>query len=63
MMRPSPGLMATLNSQPVEFLHLIRDLDHGAEEWLVKPLFVVAPNHLVTYRPGDRVTPLHSRHS
>jgi hypothetical protein len=33
----------------------------GAEEWLVRPLFVVAANRTITFRPGDRLIPLHSR--
>jgi hypothetical protein len=61
MIRPSPGLMCTHNTVPVEFLHLVRDVD-GAEEWLVKPLFVSdQKTRLATVRPGDRLTPLHSQ--
>jgi hypothetical protein len=53
--------MATLRETPVEFLHLLRDLDGGAEEWLVQPLFVVAERRAAIFRPGDRLIPLHSR--
>jgi hypothetical protein len=57
--RPSPGLMCTHNNTPIEFLHLISDV-YGVEEWLVRPLFVVGVNRTVFFRPGDRLTPLHS---
>jgi len=60
--RPSPGMMCLLNQTPVEFLHLIRDLERGAEEWLVCPLFVVGVNRVAIWRPGDRLTALHSTH-
>ena len=60
MIRPSPGLMCTHNTVPVEFLHLVLDVD-GLEHWLVRPLFVKAVNRIVMFRPGDRLTPLHSK--
>jgi hypothetical protein len=62
MTRPHAGLFATHNTVPVEFLHLVRSLDEGREEWLIRPLFVVAVNRVVTFRPGDRLILLHSKH-
>lgn len=59
-MKPSPGLMCMHNAAAVEFLHLVRDVD-GGEEWMVRPLFVTENNRLATFRPGDRLTPLHSK--
>jgi hypothetical protein len=61
MVRPSPGLMAFHDGVPVEFLHIIRDEPAG-ELWLVKPIFVAGkPNREQLFRPGDRLTPIHSQ--
>jgi len=58
MTRPAPGLMATHNGIPVEFLYLV-GADRDGQTWRVRPLFIEAPEidrHIRTY---DRITPLH----
>jgi hypothetical protein len=62
MIRPSPGLMCTHGGIAVEFLHLSCTTTDDGEAWIVRPLFVEAENRLVVFRPGDRLTPLHSQH-
>jgi hypothetical protein len=59
--RPSPGFMGMHNQTPFEFLYLVSQ-NHDGEVWLCRPLFVSHPiNRTTLFRPGDRLTPLHSQ--
>lgn len=62
MIVPSTGLMAFHNGRPVELLHIIgTDAQDGSVVWAVRPLFIEAPDREEVFRPGDRLTPLHSK--
>lgn len=60
MLKPHAGLQAFHNGEPVEFLYRVSSRDPTAEQWRVRPLFVEACDRDAVYRPGDRLTRVHS---
>jgi hypothetical protein len=62
-MELTSGLMIMHNGHPVELLHRVDYKEHGAEEWLVRPLFVddQRPRKEV-FKDGDRYSKLHGQH-